>query len=211
MEELALAFEQGRKHRILIIPALFDEGNKLRRFTVEVMRRLDGSGIDCFLPDLPGCNESLQSLAHIEPDDWVLALDAAARHFAATRVLAIRGGGLVIPSGLGGWHYGPVKGASLLRTMLRARVLGAREAGREESVDDLLAAGLVQGLELAGYQLSPEMLRQLHRMAPETHPGIRQIDQSTVGGTPLWLRTEPSDDAIQADGLAATVALGALA
>ena len=45
-------------------PALFDEANKLRRrHTVEVIRRLDAAGIDCLLPDLPGCGESLSPLA----------------------------------------------------------------------------------------------------------------------------------------------------
>jgi len=34
----------------------------MRRFTVEVMRRLDNAGIDSFLPDLPGGNESSQAL-----------------------------------------------------------------------------------------------------------------------------------------------------
>ncbi len=57
-EEMALVFDRGREHRLLVLPAWFDEANKLRRHTVEVMRRLDLSGIDSFLPDLPGCNES---------------------------------------------------------------------------------------------------------------------------------------------------------
>ena len=61
-EEYAAAFDKGRAHRLLVLPAWFDEGNKLRHFTVETMRRLDGAGIDSFLPDLPGCNESLAPL-----------------------------------------------------------------------------------------------------------------------------------------------------
>ena len=55
-EEMLLGFDRGRAVRVLILPAWFDEANKLRRFTVGVMRRLDAAGIDCFLPDLPGCN-----------------------------------------------------------------------------------------------------------------------------------------------------------
>ena len=89
--ELALTFDAGRAKRVLIAPALFDEAHKLRRFTVEVMRRLDGAGIDSILPDLPGCNESEQDLALIEPEDWRMALEAAARHFGATYVLALGG------------------------------------------------------------------------------------------------------------------------
>lgn len=62
-EELAIAFDNARAHRVLVLPAWFDESSKLRHFSVEVMRRLDGSGIDSFLPDLPGCNESPAALA----------------------------------------------------------------------------------------------------------------------------------------------------
>ena len=45
-DEYALAFDRGRAQRLLVLPALFDEANKLRHFTVEVLRRLDVSGID---------------------------------------------------------------------------------------------------------------------------------------------------------------------
>ncbi|MDE2411964.1 MAG: hypothetical protein KGM18_09350 [Sphingomonadales bacterium] len=206
-EEYALVFDQERPVRLLVIPALLDEANKLRRFTVEVMRRLDGAGHDCFLPDLPGCNESRQDLSQLEPEDWATAMHAAARHFGATHVLAIRGGGLVLPPALGGWHYAPVKGASLLKTLLRARVIAAREAGREESVDGLFNQGLEQGLELAGYSLSAEMLRQLQALAPVPRGGLSAIDQDMIGGSPLWLRAEPDFDAPQADALAAVVTM----
>lgn len=206
--EFALTFDQGRNCRVLIAPALFDEGHKLRRFTVEVMRRLDGSGIDCFLPDLPGTNESEQDLALIDPEDWRMALEAAAIHFEATHVLAIRGGGLVLPGKIGGWHYAPVKGASLLRTMLRARILAAREAGREETVDGLMEHGLQMGLDLAGYSLAGEMLRQLEKLVPGKQVGIAAIEHELIGGGPLWLRAEPDEAPDQADALAAVIAIG---
>ena len=206
--EYALTFDQSRQRRVLIAPALFDEGHKLRRFTAEVMRRLDGAGIDCFLPDLPGLNESEQDLALIEPEDWRMALEAAARHFAATHVLALRGGGLVLPGKLPGWHYAPVKGASLLKTMLRARILASREAGRDETLDGLMDQGLAMGLELAGYSLSGEMLRQMGELIPGTQPGITVIDHELLGGGALWLRAEPDEDRTQADAVAASIAIG---
>ena len=206
--EYALTFDHARRRRVLVAPALFDEGHKLRRFTVEVMRRLDGAGIDCFLPDLPGLNESEQDLALVEPEDWRMALDAAARHFKATHILGIRGGGLILPDKLAGWHYAPVKGASLLKTMLRARILTAREAGREEKSETLLEQGLALGLDLAGYSLSGEMLRQLGDLAPGKQPGVAVIEQELLGGGALWLRAEPAEDPAQADALAAIVAIG---
>ncbi|MFC0589087.1 hypothetical protein ACFFF7_06645 [Novosphingobium aquiterrae] len=210
-DEYALAFDRGRKVRILVVPALLDEASKLRRFTVEVMRRLDGAGLDCLLPDLPGCNESRLNLALLEPEDWATAMHAAARHFAATHVLAIRGGGLILPPGLGGWHYAPVKGASLLKTLLRARVITAREMGQEKSVDGLLTEGLETGLELAGYSLSAEMLRQLQALVPAPRPGLALIEQDMIGPGPLWLRAEPDHDPAQADALAAAIVMGVAA
>ena len=206
--EYALTFDQSREHRVLIAPALFDEGHKLRRFTVEVMRRLDGAGIDCFLPDLPGLNESEQDLALIEPEDWRMALEAAARQFEVSHVLALRGGGLVLPDKLRGWHYAPVKGASLLKTMLRARILAAREAGREELLATLTEQGLALGIVLAGYSLSGEMLRQMGELTPGKQPGITAIEHELLGGGALWLRAEPAEDSAQADALAAIVAIG---
>jgi hypothetical protein len=198
--EYALAFDRDQAVRLLVIPALFDEGHKLRHLCVEVMRRLDGSGIDSFLPDLPGTNESTADLEDLTLVDWASAITAAADHFRATHVLAVRGGGLVVPPGLQGWCYGPVKGSSLLRTMLRARVLAAREAGREESGEGLLLEAQEHGIELVGYRLSAGMVQQMQGAQPAT---LAEIDQDLVGGSSLWLRTEPDYAPAQADALAA--------
>ncbi len=207
-QEYALAFDAGRTHRLLVIPALFDEGHKLRRLCVDVIRRLDAAGIDSMLPDLPGTGESEQDLAGIALEDWQAAMSAAANSFSATHVLAVRGGGLLLPEALPGWHYGAVKGASLLRTLLRARTLAAREAGREESVDALLAEAQANGIELAGYRLSAAMIRGLQSALPASLTGVKALDQELIGGSPLWLRAEPDADSAQADALAAVIAMG---
>lgn len=199
--EYALAFDRERAVRLLILPALFDEGHKLRRLGVEVMRRLDGSGIDSLLPDLPGTNESSLALGELGLADWATATSAAANHFRATHVLALRGGGLIVPPGLSGWIYGPVKGSGLLRTMLRARVLAAREAGRAESSEGLLIEAQEHGIELAGYRLGAGMVQQLQAAQPSAN--LAEIRQEAIGGSPLWLRAEPDFDPAQADALAA--------
>lgn len=203
-EEYALAFDKGRDARLLIVPALFEEASRMRRLTVEVMRRLDLAGIDCFLPDLPGCNESLVPLETVTPVDWQSAMTAAAAHFRATHVLGIRGGALLTPD-LPGWHYAPAKGASLLRQMIRARIFIAREAGSNETQDGLMAEGLQSGLELAGYRLSAEFLNQFQSLVAESS---NIIEQETIGGGGLWLRAEPDEDREQADALAAILAIG---
>ncbi len=202
-QEYALTFDHGRARRLLVIPALFDEANRLRRFTVEVMRRLDQAGIDTLLPDLPGTNESLQPLHLLEPQDWADAMAAAARLFEATHVLAIRGGCLLTPPGVPALHYAPAKAPAILRQMLRARTLAAREAGREETREGLMTLALAEGIELAGYRLGAEFVRQFEALTVANK--AIEITQDTIGGSGLWLRAEPGDSAAQADALAAAV------
>lgn len=206
--EYALAFDRGRKHRLLILPALLDEGNRLRRFTVEMMRRLDAAGIDTVLIDYPGTNESLADPGSQTLAGWTSAALAAVNHFRATHLLALRGGGLVLPQVVPAWHYAPVKGASLLRQMLRARVFAAREAGRDESQEALLAQGTSIGLELNGYALGAAMIGELSAATPPARAGVTVIEHELVGGSPLWLRAEPDEDRDQADALAAVLAIG---
>lgn len=208
-EEFALACDGGRARRLLIVPALFDEGNRMRRFTVEVVRRLDAGGVDSFLPDLPGCNESLQPLDRQTPADWQSAVATAARHFAATHLLGIRGGCLFTPAGLPAFHYAPLKAASTLRQMLRARILAAREAGREESREQLSELALTRGITLAGYALGAEFYRDFEPMVPAGD--ATPIAQEQVGGSGLWLRAEPDENAAQADALAAILLTAILA
>ncbi|MEJ5975650.1 hypothetical protein WG901_03325 [Novosphingobium sp. PS1R-30] len=205
-DEYALCFDSGRIDRLLIVPALFDEANRLRRLTVEVMRRLDAAGIDSILPDLPGCNESPQPLDIQTPTTWRRAMGAAAEHFRATHVLGIRGGAMLTPASLPGWHYAPTKGAAILRQLFRARILASREIGISESQDSLLETGLREGLELSGFGLGAQFLEELQRL--EAIDGASVIDQEMIGGGGLWLRAEPGEDRNQADALAAVLAIG---
>lgn len=206
-DEYAVAFDRGRERRILILPALFDEANKLRRFTVETMRRLDAAGCDSFLPDLPGCNESPAPLAAQTLRSWQDAAAAAAAHFGATEALAIRGGALCAPVELPAWRYAPATGASILRAMLRARAIASKEAGVDETRESLLEQGRETGLELAGYRLGAAMVRELETAEPTGGAALANIAQSDLGGAGLWLRAEPDHDPDQAAALAALVAV----
>lgn len=208
-EEYALAFDRARERRLLVLPALFDEANKLRHFAVETLRRLDATGVDVFLPDLPGCNESRAPLEAQTLAGWRDAATAAAAHFGATHVLTIRGGGLCAPDGLPMLRYAPATGAALLRALLRGRVIASKEAGIEESREGLLERGLHEGLELAGHRLGPTMLRELEAAEPSGGAALANIAQSDLGGPGLWLRAEPGHSPEQAQALAAIVA-GAL-
>jgi hypothetical protein len=207
-DETALVFDDFRRFRLLIVPALFDEANRMRRFTVEVMRRLNNAGVDSFLPDLPGCNESLAPLEAQTPETWRAAVAAAANHFRASHVVGIRGGALLMPDGLPGWRYAPQNGANALRQMMRARIIVSREAGRDETQESLLAEGLASGLELTGHRLGAEFIRQFQSLTPTPSPAVSEIDQDMLSGGGLWLRAEPGEDRAQADALAAILAIG---
>lgn len=195
--------DAARPCRLLIVPALFDEANRLRRFTVEVMRRLDRAGIDSVLPDFPGTNESLLPLETQDARLWGEAMAAAAHRFAATHVLGIRGGCLFTPD-LPAFHYAQLKGAQILRGMLRARMLASREAGLEESREMLTERARSEGIVLAGYPLGSGLFRDLENREPG--PGAHVIPQDRIGGSGLWLRAEPDEDAAQADALAVLLA-----
>lgn len=208
-KEYALAFDKGRAHRVLVLPAWFDESNKLRHFTVEVMRRLDGAGIDSFLPDWPGCNESSAPLERQTLVGWRDAAATASTHFRATHALAVRAGALLAPPALPGWRYAAISGAGVLRPLLRAGALAAREAGENRTAEQLLEAGSDTGLDLAGYRLGAELVRELE--AAEPAGDLADIAQADIGGGGLWLRAEPDHNPKQADALAAIVAMGLIA
>ena len=210
-EEYALSFDRGRAHRVLVLPAWFDESNKLRHFTCEVMRRLDGAGIDSFLPDLPGCNESQARLEEQSLASWRTEAAEASAYFAATHLLALRAAATIAPDELAGWRYAPLAGTSQLRALLRARVISSREAGRDENREALLAEGRARGIQLGGYRLGAAMIADLGSAELAPAPRQRDIAQGDLGGAGLWLRAEPDHDPRQADALAAIIAMDLLA
>jgi len=204
-DELLLQFDQGRSHRLLILPALFDEANKLRRFTVSVMRQLNEAGIDTFLPDLPGCNESGELMSAQSLSAWRTAIAAAMETTRATHFLAIRAGALLAPADLPGWLYAPVAGAKQLRGMIRARTIASREDGRSENSQELLDAGLADGLVLSGWDLGASMIQELQASEVSASEHHSEIAQSDLGGPGLWLRAEPDDAPEQSAAFAAII------
>lgn len=199
--ELAIIWDRGRSVRLLILPALFDEANKMRQFTLNVMRRLDQAGVDCMLPDLPGCNESLQALEQQDLSTWRSAAQAAAAHFGASHVLTIRANAVLAPQGLAGWSYAPVATSSTLRTMLRAEHIHAREAGQDTTAAQLREIGQTQGIELAGYRIGPRLFAELEQGRVPDNPELISIPQDALGESGLWLRAEPDCAPHQAESL----------
>ncbi|MEP0391995.1 MAG: hypothetical protein ABJ205_14695 [Erythrobacter sp.] len=206
VDELLVSFDRARERRVLILPALFDEANKLRRFTLQMMRAADELGVDTFLPDLPGCNESLVPLETQTLTSWRDIAASAAEAFGATHVLSIRGGALIAPDTLTGWQYAPLTGAKLLRGMLRAQTIASREAGREMTSAQLMEEARQSGLQLAGWNLGPQMVREIEVALPGANDNHMLIEQKDLGGAGLWLRAEPDEDQRLSEALAEIVA-----
>ena len=119
-DEFCLSFGGDSVRRILIIPPLFDEMNRMRRVLAAAMRDLAERGIRSVLIDLPGCNESLASLPDQSLDSWRNAVAACVDQLAMTHIASIRGGALVddvLPESPH-WRLASVKGTSLLKTMI---------------------------------------------------------------------------------------------
>lgn len=207
-EENALVFSQANETTLLVLPALFDEANKMRRQTVEVMHRLSLSGVDCVLPDLPGCHESLAPMQDQTLENWREAVGASVEKFAPTHVLTVRSGALLAPQALPGWRYAPSGGDKLIRSMLRARTIAAQESGVIETIDGLSQKGRAEGIVLAGWALNARMFSALADARTPPCGRLSDISQDTVGGAGLWLRAEPDEDPEQADALAAIIAIG---
>ena len=204
-EEFALvAGPSDAAVRVLIVPALFEEANRTRRMLVETMRALAMVGVASVLPNLPGCNESLAPLERQTLGDWRGAMAFASAHFSATHVLTLRGGALLAPD-LSGWRFEPIHGAQALRPMLRARTVAAREEGRAETMDGLLAEARDHGIELAGYRLGAAMVRDLEAAKAFGCSGQTMLGLDDLGGAALWLRSEPGEDAALSATLAARI------
>jgi len=198
---------------ILFVPPLFEEANRTRRTIVLAMRALAADGFAAQLPDLPGQNESLVPLEQADLASWKNALAEAAATIDGPLVIAsLRGGALIDhhAKAAAWWRLAPVGGASLLRTLMRARVAADREAGITSSLESLQAEAAAAALLLAGNRLSPAMIAQLGSAEIQPVTPVRTVTLGSgadaIAGTPLWLRAEPGEDATMAAAIAADIA-----
>jgi hypothetical protein len=204
-QEYCLSFGTASASRsILIVPPLFDEMNRVRRMLVEAMRALASSDVRSLLPDLPGCNESTADLAVQTLESWQDAVGAAGSQLGATHVASIRGGTVIDHKpALPQWRLAPVKGSSLLKTMLRTRIAAEKEGGKSVTNEQLMAMAQSAPLELSGNMLGLAMLESLDGAEPALVANLRDVAVADIAGTPLWLRAEPQDSAEMSAALAA--------
>ena len=195
---------------VLIVPPLFEEANRTRRTLVLAMRALAADGFAAVLPDLPGQNESLVPLVEVDLDRWQdMLAEAAAEIDGPVMIASVRGGALIDhrAKAAAWWRLAPAGGASLLRTLMRARVSADREAGVTSSLESLQAQAETGPLLLAGNGLSPAMVAQIGASEAQMVEPLRSIGLGADGiaGTPLWLRAEPGEDAAMAKAIAADI------
>lgn len=199
---------------ILIIPPLFEEANRTRRTLVLAMRALAADGFASLMPDLPGQSESPEPLVEADLTRWQSALAEVSTTITGPVIVAsLRGGALIDHAARADawWRLAPASGASLLRTLLRARASADREAGLSTSLDSLQAEGATSPLLLAGNWLSPAMIAGLGGAEAQPVNPLRTVSLGPDGpdkitGSPLWLRAEPGEDAAMARAIAADIA-----
>ncbi|HET8611303.1 MAG TPA: hypothetical protein VFL92_00890 [Sphingomonas sp.] len=191
-----LQWGDGNGLQLLIIQPLFEEMNRCRALVVALCRALAGHGFTCWLPDLPGAGESARPVETVGWEDWLSAVEAAARLSGATASIAIRGGALFDGGFARRWRFAPAAGASLLNDLRRSALVGGGDPAA-----------------LAGYPLAPDFAANLSEQSPADLPHTRTLrlvsddlpaDRS-IDAAPLWRRPEPQSDPALADLLAADI------
>jgi hypothetical protein len=192
--EAVLRFGQDLPVTLAVLPALFEEANRMRRFTVSVMRSLADKGIGTALSDFPGTNESKTALHDVFLEDWhESARDLAGKYPAS---IAFRGGCLLDAPFKHRWQLAPESGERLLRDMARATAFSAGVTAAE-----LNAQARAESVRLAGNSFNPDLYTKLQTATPLPGASV-----SAIEGPKLWRLAEPGDDpayaAVVADEIA---------
>lgn len=196
---------------VLVAPALFEEANRTRAFTVAIMRGLAARGVASALPDLPGTNESLLPTDQARLADWraaFAAYPAGRRSFG----FAVRGGALIDGEAelVARCHFAPVSGAALIRDLKRARLASVSEGGDRLDPADLKPPG--PAVELGGNYLARDLIAELEAAEPSHADRVLRLSsdplpaERAVEGRALWRSSEPAVDAPLAEAIAEDLA-----
>ncbi|RHW17148.1 hypothetical protein D1610_11390 [Sphingomonas gilva] len=190
---------------VVIAPPPFEEANRLRALMATVARGLARQGLAAVIPDLPGTGESLTDIAATRLADWRDAFAAANEAAGPVRLIASVRAGALFDGGqgaVGHWRLTPQDGSRLLRELVRTRIAGLREDGREASSATLTEIARNDGIELSGHWFTPALFGDLEEAAPlPAHPlrtvrldGDAQPADHRLAAAPLWRRAEPGND-----------------
>jgi pimeloyl-ACP methyl ester carboxylesterase len=192
--ETLLRYGAGSPITLLILPALFEEANRMRRFTVSVMRNLAALQIGSILPDLPGCGDSLTDLVDVSFADWEDAVASLTDNIFGS--VAIRGGALLDADLMNRWRLAPNSGERILRDMIRATSFSEGLTAVE-----LDRRARIEPTRLAGNLISPAFYAAFHKATP-----VDIAHMTSVEGAKLWRAAEPSHDPDFAHLIAADIA-----
>lgn len=213
--EAMLRFGPSAGLLVAIVLPPFEEANRTRALMVNTARRMAAIGIGTVLPDLPGMGESMVPVGAVRLADWREALDAACASAGANAVASVRAAALIdTVADIRHWRLAPQDGPRLLRELVRTRIAGAREDGRDLKSDDVTAAGRTEGVELSGHWLSPKLFADLEGAAVPQHDDVRtvrlggdaQLCDRLIDAAPPWRRAEPDADLALAGALACDLA-----
>lgn len=215
-KELCLCAATRSSRRVMLVPPLFDEMNRMRKMLVDVMHILETLEVASFLPDLPGTNESLIALEQVTLSDWQRAIQACAQQHDISHIASFRAGALTVTAmeNAHHWVFSPVKGATILRTMMRTKVAADRESGLNTSLADLSAQAEAGPLELAGNIIGSELFAQLNAAEIPDLKNQRIVHLESenkscdmqIPGSALWLRAEPDEDPVLSSAIAENIA-----
>ncbi len=184
---------------VLVLPAFAEEMNKTRRMLSLFAQQAQAAGIGTLIPDLYGTGDSEGDFGEATVERWADDLGRAAqwleaRSTAPLSVLAVRCGALLanlLPSRRPGGHlvlWQPVtSGRVYANQFLRLRLAGELLAGGGQVDSAALRQELEREgrLEIAGYQVSAELLRgleslELKQLDPDRYRTIRAFEVGTL-------------------------------
>ncbi|CAI8966974.1 hydrolase 2, exosortase A system-associated [Methylocaldum szegediense] len=170
-------------HAVVHVPAFAEEMNKARRMVALQARALAERGISVLTVDLFGTGDSDGDTLDARWSQWLQDMEAAIAWLRGKQVKdislwALRAGALLALDFL---HYSDkefkslllwqpiLKGEIFLTQFLRLRVAAGMMTGKRETVRglrDRFAEG--ESLEIAGYELHPEWVREIEKLDFET-------------------------------------------
>ena len=189
------------RRAVVYVHPFAEEMNKARRMAALQARRLATQGCAVLLIDLHGCGDSSGEFGEARWESWRRDVRAAVAHVAAQFRVPVSLWGLRVGAGLAAdaardsaevdhlllWQ--PVaNGSPFLQQFLRLRVAGEMLAsgaasGATSALADRLAAG--EPLEIAGYDLHPDLARALERLKLEAlAPAVKRVDWLEVAADP---------------------------
>lgn len=184
---------------VVMLPALFEEHNRTRAFTVAICRALAGSQVASILPDLPGQGESVVPTQDATLDHWRKAVAALVQAQPAIRPVimgSMRGSAIVDDvSGISGhWRLSPITGQMVIRDLTRGAVMQPSPTAAPIG-DPVEAAGNLISHNLFGALQADVTLREvtapLRTVRLESDPAPADLK---LPGSPLWRRAEPGND-----------------